>query len=95
MTSPDSLKMLDLLQAWLPDFLIQRLSRDTGFVQRDGAKIDPTFMVWTLILGWTASATRTLIGLHRAYQRHLGCDCDSSTFYKRLNPALRKLLDAL
>jgi putative transposase len=94
MASLHSLKMLDLLQVWLPSFLIERLSRQTDFVQRD-ATIDPVFMVWTLVLGWTASATRSLAGLHRAYQRHLGCDCDRSTFYKRLNPALLDLFDAL
>ncbi len=87
MTSSHALTMDDLLQAWLPDFLIQRLSRDSGFLERD-RKLDPVFLVWTLILGWTSGSTRSLSGLWRAYQRHLGYDCDRSSFYKRLNPSL-------
>lgn len=58
-SSSDLATMLDLLKTWLPAALIERLNREVGFVQRD-RKIDPVFLVWTPVLGWTAGATHSL-----------------------------------
>ena len=94
MAHHDSNPFLELLKVWLLAKLIEHHSRALGFCQRQ-RKIDPVFFVWTLILGFSASSTRSISGLHRAYQRALGCDCDRSAFYKRFTPQLVSLLDAL
>ncbi len=83
--------LLTFVQAWISNSLLERFISRAQFAQRD-RKIDPVFLIWTLVLGWSSGSSRSLSSLHRAYQRHLGCDCDYSTFYRRLN---HKLVDVL
>ncbi len=51
-------------------------------------KIDPVVLVWTLILGFSSGATRSIASLGRAYQRHSGCKLSTSGFYQRLDADL-------
>ena len=52
-------------------------------------------MVWTLILGWSAGAKRSLAGLARAYPRHTGSTYTRSAFYRRFDASLLTLMKSL
>lgn len=45
-------------------------------------------MVWTLMLGFSGGAQRSLATLHRAYQRHTGSGASYAAFYQRLDQSL-------
>ncbi len=38
-------------------------------------KIDPVVLVWTLALGFTAGAKKTLASLRRAFEKNTGLSC--------------------
>lgn len=90
----DSIALLVLVQAWISDSRLKLFMSRTKFSQRD-RKIDPVFFIWTLILGWSAGSSRSIASLHRTYQRHLGCDCDRSAFYRRFNARLVNVLEQM
>lgn len=94
MACSDSISLLTLLQVWIPDFLLGHFIDQSGWVQRE-RKIDPVFFVWTLILGWSAGAERSIASLHRTYQRMLGSHCARAAFYRRFTPKLVVVLELL
>ena len=79
--------MLAHLQTFLPAELITVFARKHGWFERE-RKLDPVIMVWTLILGFSSGAKRSIATLHRSYQRHSGSDLSYSAFRQRLDKDL-------
>ena len=94
MAAHDPTALLEKLKLALPDSVILHFARTCGFCQRD-AKLDLVVFVWTLILGWSAGAKRSLAGLARAYQRHTGSTYTRSAFYRRFDASLLTLMKSL
>jgi putative transposase len=68
---------------------------ETFGVVRRRRKVDIVALVWSLVLGFQVGADRTIEGLRHAYQRAAGRGIVRSSFYKRLNTRLAKLLRKL
>ena len=58
--------LLEKLEFALLDSVTLHFARTCDFCPRD-AKLDLVVFVWTLTLGWSAGAKRSLAGLARAY----------------------------
>ena len=84
MADHDPTVLREKLKTWMPDALLDHLARHCGFVQRD-TKLDVVVFIWTLILGWSAGAKRTLTGLARTHQRCTGSGLIRSGFYRRFD----------
>ena len=80
-------QLLAHLQTFLPPELITTLARKHGWFRRD-RKLDPVVMVWTLILGFSTGARRSIATLHRSYLRHSGADLTYSAFRRRFDADL-------
>ena len=94
MAAHDPTARLEKLKLALPDSVILHFARTCGFCQRD-AKLDLVVFVWTLILGWSAGAKRSLAGLARAYPRHTGASYTRSAFSRRFDASLLTLMKSL
>ena len=79
------------LNALLPPDELDRLALESGLIRRR-RKLDPTLMLWTLVLGFGAGRTRSLAALRRVYQRVSGTALAPSSFQARLSPALVRFL---
>lgn len=80
-------QFLELLHCFLPAAALTALAKAHGWFQRQ-REFEPVMMVWTLILGFSGGAQRSLAALHRAYQRHSGSDASYAAFYQRLDQSL-------
>ena len=67
------------------------LARETGFLQREG-KIKPFAFVWSLVLGFGLSSTRTVSGLRRGFQSTAGTKLVPSSYYERFTKSLVEML---
>ena len=94
MARPEGTLTLEFLTTFLPDFLVEKLARQLGVVERD-RKVDPVLLVWTLILGFPAGARRTLASLRRRFQQTAGLTVARSSFHARLTRPLAELLKKL
>lgn len=94
MASHDHTRLLAHLQTFLPAALITTLTREHGWFERD-RKLDPVVMVWTLILGFSTGATRSIATLHRSYQRHTGSDLTYSAFRQRFDADLAATMTSI
>jgi putative transposase len=86
-----SIGIREALTTLLPRSRLEELARESGMLQRR-RKVDPTAMVWTLVLGFGAGRERTLAGLRRAYQRATGTSLVPSAFYDRFTVELVRML---
>jgi len=57
-------------------------------------KIDPVVLVWTLALGFTAGAKKTLASLRRAFEKNTGLSIAASSWRERFTPDLVVLMRA-
>lgn len=94
MASHDPTALLQKLKLALPDCLIDHFARTTGFVERH-RDLDTVVFVWTLILGFSCGATRSLAGMARAYQRATGSSYNRSSFYRRFDHDLLEMMRQL
>ena len=78
----------------LPADRIRLYAMAFGVVQRK-RKVDVVALVWTLVLGFQVGADRTIEGLRHGYQKTVGRGIVRSSFQKRLNTRLAKLLRKL
>ena len=91
----DPTQMLDKLKLALPDGVIERLAHALGVVERETSTFEPVLFVWTLILGFSTGAERSLASLARVYQRATGTDYTREAFHKRLDASVLALLRKL
>lgn len=82
------------LQQFVPAPIIDRLARESGFVQR-GRKVVAKEFLWSLVLGFGTGEERTLAGLYRAYLRVARQAISMSSFYERFTPSLVKFLQGI
>lgn len=87
----DGSRLRDLLTSQLPEDFIEDRADELNVVERD-RKIDVVVLVWTLVLGWSASAQRTIASLRRSYMWAAGHVIARSSFYGRLSKPLLRLL---
>ncbi len=71
---------------------LRAMARQTGAVVRQ-RKVDPVALFWTVVLGFGAGRRRSIAGLRRSYQRATGQCLEESSFYKRFNEGLVKMLE--
>ncbi len=87
MAAHEHTRFLQILHSFISPASITALARAHGWFERQ-RKIDPAVLVWTLVLGFSSGATRSIASLGRAYQRHSGCTLSTSGFYQRLDADL-------
>ena len=87
MAHHDHTRFLALLHTLISPATITFLARHHGWLERR-REFDPVVFVWTLILGFSSGARRSIATLHRSYQRHSGSDVSYSAFYQRLDASL-------
>ena len=87
MAHHDHTRFLQVLHTFISPASITLLARANGWFERQ-RKVDPVVFVWTLILGFSSSATRSITGLGRAYERHSGCELSTSGFHQRFDDDL-------
>ena len=73
---------------------VRALARELGVVRRR-RKVDVVALVYALVLGYAASAQRSLAGLRRAYQQATARRLAPSAFYDRFSVRLARLLKQL
>ncbi len=73
---------------------IVHLARNFKVVKRKRV-VDVYAVVWTLILGFQGGRERSIAGLRRVYGKLTGDFLVASSFYKRLSPAMAKLMQQL
>ena len=91
MAQAKSIGIRESLTSPLPRAELERLAIESGMVQRR-RKVDPSAMLWTLVLGFGTGDERTLAGLRRMYQRATGASLVPSAFYDRFTPQLVRFL---
>ena len=94
MARAKSIGIRGTLTSLLPQAELERLAYESGMVQRR-RRVDPSAMLWTLVLGFAAGGERTLAGLRRVYQRATGTSLVPSAFYDRFTPELVRFLRAV
>ena len=94
MACHDHTGLLAHLQTFLPAQLITALARKHGWFERE-RKLDPVVMVWTLVLGFSTGARRSIATLHRSYQRHTGSDLGYSAFRQRFDAELTATMTSI
>ena len=82
------------LTSLLPEAELERMARDSAMIKRR-RKVDPCAMLWTLVLGFASTGTRSLAGLRRTYQRVTGTALVPSAFYDRFTAELVRFLRAV
>ncbi len=90
------LQCIDLprsLKELFPDSFIERVARESGFLQRK-RKVKPVIFFWTLLLGFANSATRTVASVRQRYESAAGQTFVPSSFYDRFNAGLVSMLKA-
>ena len=55
------------IKSTFPDSWLRKTAREVGFVQRE-RKIKATTFFWTLVLGFSAGAERSIAAFRRAYE---------------------------
>jgi len=83
--------LLRSIRKTLPASWVERRAAALGVLTRR-RKVDIVALVWTLALGFSAGAERSLASLRRAYGKAAGCKLVPSSFYDRLTPALTRLV---
>ena len=92
MAKLDEKRLSELLEKFLPRDEVEAAAKQTRAVVRR-RKLDITTFVWTLVLGFAASAEhRTLASLRRAYEGATGDLIEESSFYDRFNDGLVALV---
>ncbi len=94
MARSKSIGIRETLTSLLPRAEFERLARESTMLKRR-RKVDPSAMLWTLVLGFGSGGERTLAGLRRAYQRVTGMALVPSAFYDRFTPELVRFLRAV
>lgn len=89
-----SLSLHSSLRKLLPRAFVEAQARACGAFKRI-RKVDPFTFVWTIVLGFSTSDTRTLAGFRRAHQLVTGKSLEESSFYDRFSPAFALLLRRL
>jgi putative transposase len=89
-----SIGIRETLTRVLPKAELERLAHESGMVQRR-RKVEPSAMLWTLVLGFATGRERTLAGLRRVYQCATGTSLVPSAFYDRFTPQLVRFLRAV
>jgi putative transposase len=89
-----SIGIRETLTTLLPRVELEHLAYESGMVQRR-RKVDPSAMLWTLVLGFATGRERTFAGLRRMYQRATGTSLAPSAFYDRFTPELVRFLRAV
>jgi len=80
-----------MLTSVLPREELERAARESGMMQRR-RKVDPTAMLWSVVLGFGAGKARSLAALRRVYQRASGTELAPSAFYDRFTPQFVRYL---
>jgi len=86
-----SIGIRETLTSLLPKGELEHLAYESGMVRRR-RKVDPSAMLWTLVLAFATGRERTLAGLRRMYQRATGTSLVPSAFYDRFTPELVRFL---
>lgn len=94
MTRSKSIDIRTTLTTLLPGDELQRIARNTGFVQRR-RKLDPVAMFWTLALGFGAGTQRSFSSLRRLYGRMSGAPLAQASFHARFDASLTRFLRAV
>lgn len=94
MARAKSIGIRETLTSLLPKAELEHLAYESGMVRRR-RKVDPSAMLWTLVLGFATGRERTLAGLRRMYQRATGTSLVPSAFYDRFTPELARFLRAV
>ncbi len=94
MARSKSIGIRETLTNLLPRAELERLARESTMLKRR-RKVDPSAMLWTLVLGFGSGGERTLAGLRRAYQRVTGMALVPSAFFDRFTPELVRFLRAV
>ncbi len=81
------------IKSAFPDSWLQKTARQVGFVRRQRT-INPATFFWTLVLGFSAGAERTISSFRRAYEQAAKVKLAPSSFYKRFNERLVEFLKA-
>lgn len=79
------------LTTTFPDEVLEKRAEEHGVIRRQ-RKLDAVCLFWTLVLGFTVGAKRTLTSLRRAYEDASGTTMAASSFYERFTPALARLM---
>lgn len=70
------------------------LANECGFVKRF-RKIKASAFFWTVVLGFSGGAVRTIAGFRRSYKAYTGVQIAASSFYKRLSGEFVSFLRAV
>lgn len=89
-----SIGIRETLTSLLPRAELEHLAYESGMVLRR-RKVEPSAMLWTLVLGFATGRERSLAGLRRMYQRATGTSLVPSAFYDRFTPELVRFLRAV
>ena len=89
-----SIGIRETLTSLLPSDELECLAYESGMIQRR-RKVEPSAMLWTLVLGFATGRERTLAGLRRVYQCVNGTSLVPSAFYDRFTPELVRFLRAV
>lgn len=81
------------LKRLFADETIERLARETGFIQRERIVHSVAFF-WSLVLGFGTELQRTLAGLREGYIEMTGDEMAESSWHGRFTPALVRFLHA-
>jgi len=90
----NSIDIRRTLSSLIPAGWLEETARKVKFIQRD-RKIDPWAFVWTLVLGFGVSKSRSFSALRRVYQVETGTTLVPSAFYDRFTEGLVRLLRAV
>ena len=94
MARAKSIGIRETLTSLLPRSELERLAYESGMIRRR-RKVEPSAMLWTLVLGFATGRERTLAGLCRMYQCATGTSLVPSAFYDRFTPELVRFLRAV
>ncbi len=94
MAAHEHTRFLQYLHAIVLPESILALARAHGWLERR-REFDPVVFVWTLILGFSTGARRSMATLHRSYQRHTGSEVSYSAFRQRLDADLASTMQAI
>ena len=84
----------EALTTLLPKAEIERLSHESGAVRRR-RKVDPSAMLWSVLLGFGTGRERTLASVRRTYERVTGKSLVPSSFYDRFTKELERMFPAV
>jgi putative transposase len=87
MAAPKKGSVIDTLTSCFPPEWIEETARETGAMKRKRV-ISIVDFFWTLVLGFSTGATRTIADLRRTMEQQTGVLLVPSSFYDRFTPEL-------